>query len=144
MWRKMARGTIVNIHDVKNFTVDEAYSSRMVLDETNSESKHMQVNYGTLAPGANLLPPSAHAYYDEIYIIARGACRLVLDGQERFVKKGDVVFIPKGVAHGLDNTGNDEPVELLAILPKTPGPGESSVYDARVRMWGRSFVPEDR
>lgn len=138
----MARGTIVSVKDVKNFVTGDAYSSRMVLDNVNSESQKMQINYGTLAAGKNLLPASAHETYDEIYIIARGACRLELDGQWFNVKEGDVVFIPQGVNHGLDNTGGTEPVELYTVLPHTPLPGESEVYDARLEAWGKAFVLE--
>lgn len=138
----MGRGTIASISKVKNFKVNDAYSSRMVLDNTNSESERMQINYGTLAAGANLLPASAHADYDETYIITKGSCRLQLDEAWYEVEKGDVVFIPKGVRHGLDNTHGTETVELLAILPFTPKPGQSGVYDGRIKAWGKSYMPE--
>ncbi len=138
----MAKGTIVKTFDVKNFKTGDAYSSRMLLDNTNSQSEKMQVNYGTLAAGANLLPAGKHDDYDEIYIITKGKCRLELDGQWHDVAAGDVIFIPRGVKHGLDNTGETQPVELYAILPFTPKPGQSGVYDSRIKAWGKSYLLE--
>ena len=136
----MGRGTLVRKDDVRSYKTGDAYSSQLLLDNTNSESEHLQVNYGTLAAGKNLLPASKHDDYDEVYFIVKGACRLELDGEWLDVKAGDAIFIPKGVRHGLDNTDGKETVELLAILPFTPKPGQSGVYDARIREWGKSYM----
>lgn len=139
----MTRGTQVNPQRVKPYIVNDAYCSRMLIDSTNSQSENMQVNYGVLKAGKNLLPPSAHMDYDETYIIVKGSCRLMLDGRELTVAENDVIFIPKGVPHGLDNTEGKMDVELFAILPFTPQKGQSGVYDARIAAWGKSFVTQE-
>ncbi len=104
----MARGTLIRPSNVKPFSFNEAYASRMLLDHTNSESHQIHVNHGTLAPGAALLPASAHGTeedaYDETYVIMKGQCKLELDGEVLSIQAGDVIFIPSGVTHGLDNT----------------------------------------
>lgn len=145
----MARGTIVSPKKVKAFKVNDAYESRMLLDNTNSEAEHVQINYGILKKGCHLLPPSKHGDdtqgFDETYIIQKGACKLWLDGELRYVKEGDVIFIPGGVEHGLDNTEGECDLEIFALSSYTPiiGSGHSEVYDARVAAWGKSFVLED-
>jgi len=76
-------------------------------------------------------------------VIEKGCGRLLLDGVWHRIQAGDVIFIPQGVVHALDNTDGAEDIELLAILPFTPEPGQSGVYDERLRIHGRSFVYED-
>ncbi len=142
----MARGTLIRHSNVKFYKVNDAYSSKMLLDNTNSEAEHIQINYGCLKKGCNLLPPSKHGSdtdgFDETYIIISGACKLSLDGEILDVAAGDVIFIPGGVAHGLDNTDGESDVEIFAISNNTPvkGSGQSEVYDARVSAWGKSYV----
>jgi mannose-6-phosphate isomerase-like protein (cupin superfamily) len=145
----MARGTLIRPSDVKPFLVSDAYVSRMLLDHTNSESQKVHVNHGTLAPGGTLLPASAHGtdqdHYDETYFIIKGKCKLELDGEVLMVQAGDVIFIPGGVTHGLDNSEGMEEVELLTIWAGVPPQGINGVYDARVERWGKSYrtVDED-
>ena len=78
----MARGTLVRPSKVKPYKVNDAYQSRMLLDNTNSEAEHIQINYGVLKKGENLLPPSRHGDdtqgFDETYIIHKGECDLVM------------------------------------------------------------------
>ena len=142
----MARGTRVRPSKVKPYKVNDAYQSRMLLDNTNSEAEHIQINYGVLKKGENLLPPSRHGDdtqgFDETYIIHKGECDLLLDGELVHVKAGDVIFIPGGVYHGLDNTHGDCDLEIFAISNNTPikGSGQSEVYDSRVEEWGKSYV----
>ena len=139
----MGRGTIIRPSAVKPFKANEAYTSRMLLDNTNSEAEKIQINHGTLKAGKNLLPASAHGgpqdHYDETYIILKGKCRLQLDGEWFDIKAGDVIFIPGGVYHGLDNNEGTEDLEILAIWGNTPGRGVSDVYDKRIAAWGKSF-----
>lgn len=145
----MARGTLVSPKKVRAFHVNDAYDSRMLLDNTNSEAKNVQINYGVLKKGCHLLPPSKHGDdtqgFDETYIIHKGACKLWLDGELLYVKEGDVIFIPGGVSHGLDNTEGECDLEIFALSSHTPiiGSGHSEVYDQRVAAWGKSFMLEE-
>ena len=145
----MGRGTKITPEKVRAFRVCDAYDSRMLLDNTNSEAEHIQINYGVLKKGCHRLPPSRHGDdtqgFDETYIIHKGACRLWLDGELLEVKAGDVIFIPGGVAHGLDNTDGTEDLEIFAISNNTPvpGSGQSEVYETRIREWGKSYMTVD-
>jgi mannose-6-phosphate isomerase-like protein (cupin superfamily) len=114
----------------------------MILDHTNSESKKIHINQGILKPGAKL-SVSAHGTpeqnYDETYIIQQGYCDLDLDGEIINLEPGDIVFIPGGTPHGLDNSEGSEDVVILAIWAGVPPEGVNGVYDQRLKAWGKSF-----
>lgn len=48
-----------------------------------------------------------HLDNDELIFIHKGEGTMTLDEDSIQVKTGDVVFVPRGVWHGLDNTGNE-------------------------------------
>lgn len=58
-----------------------------------------------------------HLHNDELIFINKGEGKLTLDETEYEVKTGDVVFIPRSVWHGLDNTGK---ADLQMIFQYTP------------------------
>ncbi|KPK22814.1 MAG: hypothetical protein AMJ70_05015 [Dehalococcoidia bacterium SG8_51_3] len=139
----MARGTLIRPSQVSPFEYSPVFTSRMLLDHTNSESKQTHVNHATLKAGGNLLPPSAHGKpgepYDETYVILKGHCKLLLDGEWLQLQPSDVIFIPSGTSHGLDNTEGIEDVEILTIWNGVPPKGINSVYDMRLAQWGKSY-----
>jgi mannose-6-phosphate isomerase-like protein (cupin superfamily) len=58
-----------------------------------------------------------HLVNDELIFIHKGQGTMTLDEEHIEVKTGDVVFVPRGVWHGLDNTGNEN---LLMAFQYTP------------------------
>jgi mannose-6-phosphate isomerase-like protein (cupin superfamily) len=54
---------------------------------------------------------------DELIFIHKGRGTLTLDEQSIEVKTGDVVFVPRGIWHGLDNTGKEN---LLMVFQYSP------------------------
>ena len=61
------------------------------------------------------MPLHTNTVEHEQYVL-RGQATITI-GQESYqVKPGDVVFIPEGVAHSYQNTG-EEPFEFLCIIP---------------------------
>jgi mannose-6-phosphate isomerase-like protein (cupin superfamily) len=58
-----------------------------------------------------------HLHNDELIFIHKGEGKLTLGENIYEVKTGDVVFVPRGVWHGLDNTGKDE---LRMVFQYTP------------------------
>lgn len=48
-----------------------------------------------------------HLDNDELVFISKGAGRFTLDEEIVEVKTGTVIFVPRGVWHGLENTGNE-------------------------------------
>jgi quercetin dioxygenase-like cupin family protein len=58
-----------------------------------------------------------HLNNDELIFIHKGEGTLTLDEQTIQVKTGDVVFVPRGTWHGLDNTGKEN---LLMVFQYSP------------------------
>jgi quercetin dioxygenase-like cupin family protein len=48
--------------------------------------------------------------------VLRGEATITIGEKTHHVKAGDVVFIPEGVVHSYENTG-EEPFEFLCIIP---------------------------
>jgi mannose-6-phosphate isomerase-like protein (cupin superfamily) len=135
----MGRGLIVRPSKVKPFQLSEFYTSRMLLDDTNSEAKSHQINQGILKKGGKMLNYS-HPGYDEVYVILKGKCIAQLDNGFFNVQEGDIMFVPGGVTHGLDNSQGDEDLMTLTIWAGTPPRGTNPVYDRRIEQWGKSYI----
>jgi len=58
-----------------------------------------------------------HLNNDELIFIHKGEGTITLDEESIEVKTGDVVFVPRGTWHGLDNTGKEN---LLMIFQYSP------------------------
>ena len=58
-----------------------------------------------------------HLNNDELIFIHKGEGTLTLDEESIEVKTGDVVFVPRGIWHGLDNTGKEN---LLMVFQYSP------------------------
>jgi mannose-6-phosphate isomerase-like protein (cupin superfamily) len=53
-----------------------------------------------------------HRLSEELYLVAAGRGRLLLDGEERIISVGDCVLIPPGAPHKLFNVGG-EPLRIV-------------------------------
>jgi mannose-6-phosphate isomerase-like protein (cupin superfamily) len=53
-----------------------------------------------------------HRLTEELYLVTEGTGRLVIDGEERVIRKGDCALIPPGAVHKLFNTGT-EPLRIV-------------------------------
>jgi len=69
-----------------------------------------------MTPGRKM-PVHKHLNNDELIFIHKGEGTLTLDEQTTEVKTGDVVFVPRGTWHGLDNTGKEN---LLMAFQYSP------------------------
>ena len=61
------------------------------------------------------MPRHTNTVEHEQYVL-RGRARIGIGAEIHDVAAGDVVFIPEGVVHFYENTG-DEPFEFLCIIP---------------------------
>jgi mannose-6-phosphate isomerase-like protein (cupin superfamily) len=138
----MPKGTIVRSSEVKLFVVDETYSSKMLIDSSNSATKNVQINQGFFAPGAKHADHAHSPEYDndEVYLIIKGEGVVRLDGVESDVSTGDAVFIPAGTMHALSNKSQTEELIIFTVWSRQPVKGANDVYDGRIEKWGKSFV----
>lgn len=64
----------------------------------------------TVAAGDHI-PPHSHETSVEVYIVRRGVCELVTNGERYEMRPGDAILMEPGDVHELFNHG-DEPFEL--------------------------------
>ncbi|OQY85229.1 MAG: hypothetical protein B6D41_14620 [Chloroflexi bacterium UTCFX4] len=57
-------------------------------------------------PG-QILPRHSHAHEHEVFDVLEGAGTIWLDGKAVPASAGSVIFVPAGVEHGFENTGNE-------------------------------------
>lgn len=130
----MQKGKIINSWEIMPFALDEAYSSKMLLDDAVAGARTVQINEGTLR-GGQKTGGGVHEK-DEIYYVVSGEAVLHLDDEAHDVRAGSLVFIPAGVFHSLDNKSETEDFVLLTIWMKAK---YNEVYNLRKKAWGRAF-----
>jgi len=83
---------------------------------------------GVFPPGEPAPPVHVHPDTDEAFYLAEGNATFLLGDREVQASGGDLVFVPRGQAHTVWNSG-DSPVRGLIVI--SPGDAE------------HSFVPVD-
>lgn len=99
-------------------------------DDSGACVRDLSLIFERIAPG-DRIPLHRHPT-DEVIIIDAGAAEVRMGQDVRQVGPGTIVFIPRGVPHGTQNTGAQElrlhavfPSEVIAIkyLDRNPAPG---------------------
>ncbi len=85
----------------------------VVKADPKTGSPAMAMGTQSLDPGVGI-PLHVHEHEDEVLFVHEGGGVAVLDGRRREVRRGDTVFIPHGVWHGVESRG--EAVELLWVV----------------------------
>ena len=136
---KKLNPVVVDVDKVKPLSFGESYDSRMILDhEITKRDNVIQMNHGTVKPGY-ALAGDAHKE-DEIYYILSGKGKLKLDDKIVDVYADQVIFIPAGCFHALDNRGSDEDLKILTFWRDYRF---NDAYEERIRQWGKSFKTVD-
>lgn len=129
----------VDVANVKPLVFGKEYESRMILDHViTGRDNVIQMNHGTVKAGC-ALGGGVHEE-DEIYYILSGKGKLQLDDKIVDVAKDQVIFIPAGVFHALDNRESDEDMCILTFWRDWRF---NEAYETRVQMWGKSFKTVD-
>ena len=69
------------------------------------------------APPGNVTPPHVHHATDETFLIESGEGEINRGGEVFPVRKGDVIYLPKGIPHAPRVTGNDEAAVVVVYVP---------------------------
>ena len=127
--------TVVDVNKVMPLSFGESYDSRMILDHViTGRDNVIQINHGTVKPGFAL--GGATHEEDEIYYILSGHGKLQLDDEVIDVFPDQVIFIPAGVFHALDNRESDQELKILTFWRDYRF---NDAYEARLKAWGKSF-----
>ena len=130
---------VVDVEKVKPLSFGEEYDSRMILDHVITKRDNViQINHGTVKAGY-ALGGAAHEE-DEIYYILSGKGKLRLDDKIIDVYADQVIFIPAGCFHALDNSQSSEDLKILTFWRDYRF---NDAYEERMRLWGKSFKTID-
>ena len=129
----------VEVSKVKPLICGPEYESRMILDHViTGRDNVIQMNHGTVKAGY-ALGGAAHED-DEIYYILSGSGKLTLDDKVIDIAGGQVIFIPAGVFHALDNSMSSEDMCILTFWRDWRF---NDAYELRLKEWGKSFKTID-
>ena len=84
----------------------------------NAPSKNLGLVMFYVPPHVVLTPGSHET--EETYVILEGKGKMTFARYEREVKKGDFVYLPPWCVHGIENTGTETLVVLIATSPPNP------------------------
>jgi quercetin dioxygenase-like cupin family protein len=79
-------------------------------------SERLLVGLNTFEPGQQH-PLHTHDDMDKLYVALEGEGELLLEGRALPLREGQVVIAPRGVPHGVRNTGALRLVVLAALAP---------------------------
>lgn len=129
----------VDVNKVKPLLFGQEYESRMILDHViTGRDNVIQMNHGTVKAGC-ALGGGTHEE-DEIYYILSGKGKLRLGDETVDVAADQVIFIPAGVFHALDNSQSDTDMRILTFWRDWRF---NDAYSERIRQWGKSFKTVD-
>ena len=129
----------VDVSKVKPLLFGDSYESRMILDHViTGRDNVIQINHGTVKAGY-ALGGGVHDD-DEIYYILSGKGKLQLDDEIIDVFPNQVIFIPAGVYHALDNRKSSEDMTILTFWRDWT---KNEAYEERIKQWGKSFKTID-
>jgi quercetin dioxygenase-like cupin family protein len=130
-----------NVADFSPAGYEDAFVSRLLIDQDSVGSEKLVMNYFALKPGKKTDQGSHLAPFDEVYYVLKGNCTLFLgETKEAYeIEPGSVAFIPHDTLHFVVNKTQEE-LEMITIMPGPIEEGANFVYDQRKRKWGKSFV----
>jgi len=107
---------IVNREDATILRTPHGSEIRPLIDRTTSAITQCSLAEETLPPGRSVTP-HRHEFLEEVYYILAGSGVMRIGDEERAVRAGDAVYIPRHHRHTLANTGAEEMKILLVCGP---------------------------
>ena len=99
--------------DGEGWQEGRGYRKRRLLsaDELRQPGALLQV---VVVPPGSHIPPHSHRTSVEVYVVTRGVCELIVNGQRHTMRPGDVLLMEPGDVHELTNRG-EEAFEVLVF-----------------------------
>jgi mannose-6-phosphate isomerase-like protein (cupin superfamily) len=105
---------IMTLADGVHSSLDNGRGKKIKLVDERLGTSTIDLHHNTLEPGGQPGRYHRHTKSDNIYIVMGGTGELIADGKSHNVHKGEIIFIPAGMPHSLNNPGN-EPFEIFEI-----------------------------
>ncbi len=94
-----------------------ALSKPLVLPET-AGTRHVDYRISMYQPMAHV-KRHKHKVQEQIYHVLAGEGLMELGNAKQVVRKHDVIFVPPGIEHSINNTGLEDLVFLVITAPAT-------------------------
>jgi len=136
----MNNSIFVNADKLEGFVCDDTYTSYMLMGDELAGEPVINVNWGVLKPHTRLAGGSHEK--TELYFVFKcqeGAAVVTGQGEDEIryhVKPGDMICIPGGCHHWIDNRDCDEEFVIVTMWPKQE---DNGLYHVRLKDWGTSF-----
>ena len=92
-----------------------AFSKLLVHPDTTG-ARQLDYRISAYQPRA-YVAPHAHKVQEQVYHVLEGEGLMEIDTIKRVVRRHDVVFIPPGVRHAINNTGLTDLVFIVVTAP---------------------------
>ena len=106
--------TVKHTQDIEAKNVAAGKDTTIQVLISSQEGPNFALRKFSMQKGGGM-PRHTNTLEHEQYVL-RGQATITLGDETHHVKTGDVVFIPEGVIHSYQNTG-EEPFEFLCIIP---------------------------
>lgn len=83
-------------------------------------------------PSGGHIPPHRHATSVEVYVVRRGECELIVNGERHTLRPGDVILMEPGDVHELINR-SEEVFELL-VFKTNVGESDTAWENAQINV----------
>jgi mannose-6-phosphate isomerase-like protein (cupin superfamily) len=94
-----------------------ALSKPLVMPQT-AGSRHLDYRISLYQPMA-YVELHAHKVQEQIYHVLEGEGLMDIDGEKRLLRKHDVIYLPPGTMHAIQNSGLVDLVFLVVTSPVT-------------------------
>jgi mannose-6-phosphate isomerase-like protein (cupin superfamily) len=88
----------------------------IIVDKKKKDVKSISLCFEDIIPGDGI-PVHKHLNEEEVIFIQRGTGLFSMGNKEFTVKEGSAAFVPKGVWHGLKNTGSETIRMMFSFTP---------------------------
>ena len=90
--------------------------SKALVHPATTGSRQIDYRISTYAPMA-YVASHAHTVQEQVYHVLDGEGLMEIDGKKTVVRKHDVIFLPPGVEHSIQNTGLGDLTFIVATTP---------------------------
>ena len=121
MSRDTRKASIRNIADVPWKEFPDHFGgalSKPLVNPENAPTKYLDYRISIYQPMAYVKLHS-HKVQEQIFHVLDGEALIDLDGERRLVRKHDVIHLPPGAEHSIQNTGLSDLVFIVVTTPPT-------------------------
>lgn len=97
-----------------------ALSKPLVMPETMN-SKHLDYRISMYQPMA-YVERHSHREQEQVYHVLEGEGLMEIGNETRVVRKHDVIYLPPGIEHSINNTGLSDLIFIVVTSPVTDDP----------------------